>query len=72
MSTVVFTLIFKDIKIYPPLGYLPTHPNFCEIFEYCSRHNIPITLHCPEGGMQNFRIENYVTSWEGNDHLEDF
>ncbi len=64
--------IFKGIKIYPPLGYLPTHPNFQPIFEYCSKYDVPITLHCSEGGLQNFRSANYVKSWEGNNHREDF
>lgn len=64
--------IFKGIKLYPPLGYLPTHPNLMPVFEYCSQYDIPITLHCSPGGMQNFCKENYVRSWEGNDHLEDF
>lgn len=63
---------FKGIKIYPPVGYLPTHPNLEPIFDYCSQYDIPITLHCSEGGMQNFRSENYVTSWEGNNHVENF
>lgn len=64
--------IFKGVKIYPPLGYLPTHPNLEPVFEYCSQYDIPITLHCSPGGMQNFRSENYVRSWEGNNHAEDF
>ena len=64
--------VFKGIKMYPPLGYLPTHPNLQPIFEYCSQYDVPITLHCSEGGLQNFRSANYVKSWEGNNHLEDF
>ncbi|MEE9911847.1 MAG: amidohydrolase family protein [Deltaproteobacteria bacterium] len=64
--------IFKGIKIYPPLGYLPTHPNLEPIFDYCSRYDIPIILHCSPGGMQNFRSRNYVSSWTGNSHWEDF
>lgn len=63
---------FRGIKLYPPLGYLPTHPNLAEVFEYCAAHDIPITLHCSPGGIKNFRGENYVRSWEGNDHLENF
>jgi len=64
--------VFKGVKLYPPLGYLPTHPNLDEIYSYCSKYDIPVTLHCSEGGMQNFRGENYVTSWEGDNHQEDF
>lgn len=65
--------VFKGIKLYPPLGYLPTHPNLKPIFAYCDKYNIPITLHCSEGGMKNFRSKNYVLSWEEIDnHWEDF
>jgi predicted TIM-barrel fold metal-dependent hydrolase len=64
--------IFRGIKLYPPLGYLPTHPNLEAVFEYCSRYDIPITMHCSPGGLQNFRRKNYIRSWDGNDHLEDF
>lgn len=64
--------VFKGIKIYPPLGYLPTHPNLDPVFDYCTKYDIPITLHCSPGGMNNFRSENYVISWTGNNHLEDF
>ena len=64
--------VFKGVKFYPPLGYLPTHPNLEAIFEYCAQYDIPITVHCSQGGLRNFRDENYVRSWEGADHLEDF
>lgn len=65
--------IFKGIKLYPPLGYLPTHPNLRPIFAYCAEKKIPITLHCSEGGMQNYEDKNYVRSWVGNNnHWEDF
>ncbi|MBU4002728.1 MAG: amidohydrolase family protein [Proteobacteria bacterium] len=64
--------IFKGIKLYTPLGYLPTHPNLAPVFEYCTTYDIPITLHCSQGGMNNFRKENYVNTWEGSNHWEDF
>ena len=64
--------IFRGVKIYPPLGYLPTHPNLEPIFDYCEKYDIPITLHCSPGGMQNFRETNYVRSWTGDNHWEDF
>jgi predicted TIM-barrel fold metal-dependent hydrolase len=63
---------FKGIKLYPPLGYLPTHPNLTEVFEYCAQYDIPITLHCSPGGMKNFRKKNYIRSWEEKNHWEDF
>lgn len=64
--------IFKGIKIYPPLGYLPTHPNLVPVFDYCVQYDIPITLHCSPGGMNNFRKKNYIRSWDEKNHLEDF
>jgi len=64
--------IFKGVKIYPPLGYLPTHPNLEPVFDYCEKYDVPITAHCSPGGMQNFRENNYVRSWAGDNHWEDF
>lgn len=64
--------IFKGIKLYPPLGYLPTHTGLAEVFDYCTKYDIPITVHCSEGGIMNFRKENYVASWEGENLLVDF
>jgi predicted TIM-barrel fold metal-dependent hydrolase len=64
--------IFKGIKLYPPLGYLPTHPNLTQVFEYCVQYDIPITLHCSPGGMKNFRKKNYIRSWQEKNHWEDF
>jgi predicted TIM-barrel fold metal-dependent hydrolase len=64
--------IFKGIKLYTPLGYLPTHRNLQPVYEYCNEHDIPITFHCSHGGMNNFRKKNYVSDWDGNGHMEDF
>lgn len=63
---------FKGVKLYPPLGYLPTHPNLQEVYEYCTRWDIPVTVHCSDGGVQNFKKENYVVDTAGPSHLEDF
>ncbi|MEQ8197817.1 MAG: hypothetical protein ABRQ27_07415, partial [Clostridiaceae bacterium] len=60
--------MFKGIKIYTPLGYLPTHPDLKPVFEYCSKHDIPVTTHCSKGGMPNFRKKNYVSSWIKGDN----
>lgn len=65
--------VFKGIKLYPPLGYLPSHPNLEQVYQYCHDNDIPITVHCSQGGMKNFRKENYVKSWEtALCHIEDF
>jgi len=64
--------VFKGLKIYPPLGYLPTHPNLIPIFDYCSEYDIPITVHCSLGGFPNLRKENYVSSWDTKPHTENF
>jgi predicted TIM-barrel fold metal-dependent hydrolase len=44
--------IFKGIKLYPPLGYLPSHPDLYAIYQLCLENNIPITTHCSPGGMK--------------------
>ena len=42
---------FKGVKLYPPLGYLPSHPNLYPVYRLCMKHNIPITVHTSTGGL---------------------
>ncbi len=37
---------YYGIKIYPSLGYLPSHPDLLPIYEICEEKNIPVTSHC--------------------------
>jgi len=37
---------FFGLKIYPSLGYLPSHPELMKIYKLCEENNIPITAHC--------------------------
>jgi predicted TIM-barrel fold metal-dependent hydrolase len=66
--------VFKGIKVYPQLGFLPSHPRLAEVFEYCEKNNVPVTTHTSSmGGIKNYESENYVVSWvEDNNHLENF
>ncbi len=57
---------FYGIKLYPPLGYLPSDPKLVPIFDYCQENHIPITVHCSEGGVKNLKKKNYVHSTEDN------
>ncbi len=38
--------IFHGLKLYPSLGYLPSHPNLMDIYGICEEKKIPITAHC--------------------------
>jgi len=42
---------FRGIKLYCPLGYLPSHPALHPIFKKCIERNIPITAHTSPGGL---------------------
>ena len=42
---------FKGVKLYPPLGYLPTHPNLYPVYRLCVEHNLPVTVHTSTGGL---------------------
>ncbi len=42
---------FKGVKLYPPLGYLPSHPNLYGVYRLCMKHNIPVTVHTSTGGL---------------------
>lgn len=37
---------FFGVKIYPALGYLPSHPALMPIYSICQEKNIPVTTHC--------------------------
>jgi predicted TIM-barrel fold metal-dependent hydrolase len=64
---------FRGVKLYPPLGYLPTHPALVPLFDYCERYDVPIIVHTSPGGIQNFRKHNHVASTESSaSGLEDF
>ena len=42
---------FAGVKLYPPLGYLPTHPDLYPIYDLCLQYNVPIAAHCSPGGF---------------------
>lgn len=63
---------FYGIKLYTPLGYLPTHPDLRDLYEHCVNEDIPITVHCSKGGLQNFRKKNLVLSWEAAPYEKTF
>jgi predicted TIM-barrel fold metal-dependent hydrolase len=63
---------FRGVKVYPPLGYLPTHPNLTPVYDYCVRYDIPITSHTSPGGLGNFRRKNYVRGSGGPNEWVDF
>lgn len=47
---------FKGIKLYPPLGYSPKHPNLLPVYEYAQSKNIPVMVHCSTGGVRNKKL----------------
>ncbi|MBI5164687.1 MAG: amidohydrolase family protein [Magnetospirillum sp.] len=48
------TLGFRGIKLYPPLGYAPSHPFLMEaVYPYCVAHGLPVTAHCSRGGVRH-------------------
>ena len=36
---------FNGIKIYPPLGYFPYDERLYPVYEYCTKHNLPVIAH---------------------------
>jgi len=45
--------VFWGVKIYPALGYFPSHPKLMKIFEVCEKRRIPVTTHCSGGAVHN-------------------
>ena len=58
-------VVFRGIKLYPPLGYNPDDgPDgpVDKIFQYANENRLPVMVHCSQGGM----ITNSV---KGLEHL---
>ena len=47
--------VFWGVKLYPSLGYLPSHPDLMNVYEYCEKHRIPITVHCSAATVKTTR-----------------
>ncbi len=60
---------YFGVKIYPSLGYLPSHPALMQIFEICAKYNIPVTTHCGSGNVHiqknNLNLPNFVVQENG-------
>lgn len=54
--------LFVGVKIYPPLGYLPSHPALDPVFTLCENEGVPVTVHCSPGGFPNRRSKVRVHS----------
>lgn len=46
---------FFGVKIYPSLGYLPSHPELMKIYKLCEKYNIPVTAHCAGASVHTSR-----------------
>jgi predicted TIM-barrel fold metal-dependent hydrolase len=42
---------FFGVKLYCPLGYLPSHPDLFPVYQLCLKYDIPITAHTSPGGL---------------------
>jgi predicted TIM-barrel fold metal-dependent hydrolase len=54
---------FWGIKVYPPLGYLPTHPLLEPVYDFCLKYDIPVTTHCASTGYNTPLKKVYIYSW---------
>lgn len=59
---------FFGIKVYPAMGFLPSHPNLMKIFEICSKYDIPITAHTGFGGVHTNRTSLNIKYFDVDQH----
>lgn len=53
MKRAVEQLGFRGIKLYPPLGYAPTHEVLIErVYPFAVEKNLPVMSHCSRGGVR--------------------
>lgn len=58
---------FFGVKIYPSLGYRPSHPRLMNVFEICEKNNIPVLAHCSSGKTRASN-QNIELVWEDFDN----
>ena len=46
------TYKFDGIKVYPSLGYLPSHPDLMALWVYCEKNKIPVVSHCSDATVR--------------------
>ena len=68
---------FKGVKLYPPLGYLPSDEKLYPIYAYAEKKSIPAMVHCSRGGVRHTKLSAEETrSYADPDHyrsiLKDF
>jgi predicted TIM-barrel fold metal-dependent hydrolase len=54
---------FFGLKVYPSLGYLPSHPTYMKMFEVCQEKKIPVLSHC--SGATVHSSKNRIKNIEG-------
>lgn len=58
---------FVGVKLYPSLGYEIYSDEMKKVFKYCQKHNIPILMHCTDGGFyykDEFRSNSSPALWD--------
>ncbi len=60
---------FYGIKIYPSLGYMPSHPKLMQLYELCEEWNVPVITHCATHNLHTTRnfipLEYYTIDEDG-------
>ncbi len=51
MDRAIQQMGFVGIKLYPSLGYAIDSPAMDEVYRYSLEHDVPILVHCTEGGF---------------------
>lgn len=60
---------FFGLKIYPSLGYLPSHPDLMMLYGICEKKRIPVTTHC--GGATVHASAQFIEGIKGYHLLPD-
>ncbi|MEA3446756.1 MAG: amidohydrolase family protein [Bacteroidota bacterium] len=66
---------FFGLKVYPSLGYLPSHPNLIKMFDICQDKRIPVLAHCSSATVHSSSgkikdIEGVTFNPDGSENYE--
>ncbi len=64
---------FYGVKLYTRLGYLPDDPKLDPIYAYCEENDLPIIVHCSDGGFppgDDWKYKDYANPQHWAEVLE--
>lgn len=65
---------YYGLKVYPSLGYLPSHPILMQMLEVCEKKGIPVLSHCSgastHGSLRKQTAKGTFVNYNGDEEID--